>query len=755
MPTQGGGMEIIMKNKMLFNAISTLLAASIVSMSSIAVFAENTATDEQSNSEYSQTPLDDNTEIPSTVSVNISANYFENENNTYNIVFSSLDVLDNLKNFNFKVTLTDAELTIPTFGSDLKTGSYSIEAVGSNSATFKNGSSETLLSGKIVLCSINTSVLPTAENVAFTDFTAIDKDGNTVTFAPTLTVEEGPVVPELSEKEQTAYDAIVALPSISSLSFYEDGTLISVDSLKETVANTVDLYDNLSTAEKANVGEVLTYNMKSTEILTTLPPVVDAMCSVYDVLDLSLKLKDVEDTDIVNHKFIIDVYESIKDTISTENLPNPSNVYTEYEAALSLITSSATKIADKLSAMDYSDKIENVAKQTEVAKPSTKDKYYNEYLECLLTYANDLYADMEENCTDRYKDYMLQELNTKIANIKALQNNISSLPTFEVGNIIRARNYTITVTRKSAAGTTSKINVYVYNENDLKNPIDTSEQTFNASSTKVNITLNALKTKYPSNKNIVISLTYTLDDVTYNLGSQTVLCNKEMANPSPGSSPAVSVPSNDTTVEPTNPSGTVFPEVDDNEDDVKKPVTPEQKELFCDIANYTWASEAIEGLYYAGIINGMEEGVFNPSGNVTREQFCKMVVQLFNVLDYESVSAFNDVDTNAWYAPYISSAIKSGYVQGQSAEYFGVGESIMRQDMATILYRALGSQGKATVLSFNDNDKIADYAYDAIAEFVGLGIINGYEDGTFNPRGTATRAEAAKVIWGVYQIINK
>ena len=753
MPTQGGGMEIIMKNKMLFKAISTLLAASIVSMSSFAVFAENTTTDEQSNSEYSQTPLDDNPEIPSTVSVNISANYFKNENNTYNIVFSSLDVLDNLKNFNFKVTLTDAELTVPTFGSDLKTGSYSVEAVGSNSATFKNGSSETLLSGKIVLCSINTSVLPTTENVAFTDFTAVDKDGNTVTFAPTLTVKEGPVVPELSEKEQTAYDAIVALPSVSSLSFYEDGILISVDSLKENVANTVDLYDNLSTAEKANVGEVLTYNMKSTEILTTLPPVVDAMCNVYDVLDLSMKLKDVDDNDIVNHKFIIDVYESIKDNISTENLPNPSNVYTEYEAALSLFTSSAAKIADKLSAMDYSDKIENVAKQTEVAKPSTKDKYYNEYLECLLTYANDLYADMEENCTDRYKEYMLQELNTKIDSIKALQNNISSLPTFEVGDIIRARNYTITVTRKSVADTASKINVYVYNENDLKNPIDTSEQTYKASSLKFNITLTASKTKYPSNKNIVINLTYTLDGVTYNLGSQTVFCNKEMANPSSSvSSPAPS--GTDSANEPTNPSGTVFPEIEDD-DDVKKPVAPEQKELFNDISNYTWASEAIEGLYYAGIINGMEEGVFNPAGSVTRKQFCKMVVQLFNVLDYESVSAFNDVDTNAWYAPYISSAIKSGYVQGQSTEYFGVGESIMRQDMATILYRALGSQGKATVLSFNDNDKIADYAKDAIAEFVGLGIINGYEDGTFNPRGTATRAEAAKVIWGVYQIINK
>ena len=77
----------------------------------------------------------------------------------------------------------------------------------------------------------------------------------------------------------------------------------------------------------------------------------------------------------------------------------------------------------------------------------------------------------------------------------------------------------------------------------------------------------------------------------------------------------------------------------------------------------------------------------------------------------------------------------------------------MRQDMATILYRALGSRGKRAELSFSDNDSIAPYAKDAVAELVGLGIISGYEDGTFLPRGTATRAEAAKMIWGVYQLI--
>ena len=75
------------------------------------------------------------------------------------------------------------------------------------------------------------------------------------------------------------------------------------------------------------------------------------------------------------------------------------------------------------------------------------------------------------------------------------------------------------------------------------------------------------------------------------------------------------------------------------------------KELFGDISNYGWAKDAIEGLYYAGIVNGMEENVLNPGRccMVTREQFCKMVVQLFGALNYDETSArFNDVKDGAW-----------------------------------------------------------------------------------------------------------
>lgn len=756
-----------MLHKALFKATSALLSSSLIVTSGYAAFAlENTIFQLSENTqETTETPTESDNpsgetpEAPVTSSINISVNCFSTENNTYDLVVSSLDYLENLKDFNFKITVSDAEISNPEFGAELKTGAYIVEKVGSNSVNFKNGSAEKLLSGKLALCSMNVTALPTSESISFSDFTAVKEDGTVVTYTPVISIKEGPVVPTLSEKEQAVYDAISALPSLSSLSFYANSTLVSPETLKESVSAVVSSYNSLSSTEKSNVNEVLTYNMKGSEILTTLPPVINAMCNVFDVFILSEKLKGIEDTELVNYKFIIDVYDSIKGDISADGLANPSALYTEYEAALQLITSSAEKITAALAAMDYSEKIDNTARQLETAKPSTTDKYYDKYLSCLLTYANNLYKDMEANCTDKYVDYMLRDLDTKISAIEAMQNNIASLPQFEVGKVMRARNYSINITRTYTADTDADINISIYAEDDPDTVIDSKSATFKASEKTLKASLTATKKVYPADgKNIIVSITYKLDGITYNLGSQTVKCYKEQVNTSSSTMGAAnsssSSSSNDT---PSSSTGTVYPDIDDDDDDNndKNSSVSSDTELFSDIGNYSWASEAIEGLYYAGIINGMEEGIFNPAGNVTREQFCKMVVQLFNVLDYEeSIDTFIDVDPNGWYYPYICSSVKSGYVQGQSSEYFGIGESIMRQDMATILYRALGSQGKSTVLSFTDNEKIADYAKEAIAEFVGLGIINGYEDGSFKPRGTATRAEAAKVIWGVYQLLN-
>ncbi len=756
--------------KKLLKGISIFLAVSLMLMSGFTAFADETITtpgvDQTTPSDPAADTTDNTDNVIEPVSVSVSANYFKKADNDYEIIFSSLDVLDEYKSFNFTVTVTDGRITAQSFSPALKTGSYSFSVVGDNSVNFSNGSSDTYIGGKLTLCSVNTDVLPAADKISFTGFTATDKDGNTVTFEPTLTLEEGPVVPELSDEEADVYDKILALPEVSDLSFYDNGELIDINIIATQVEETVDAYNDLSQTEKNNVLEVLTYNMESAEGLTTLPPVIESMKDVYDVFVLSLILAPIEDSDIVNYQFITDVYDSIKDEISADGLPEGSTLSTEYTAAKTLVEGKETLITEAQAAMDYNSKIECIGKQLELSKGLTTDKYYNDYLDFILASAEALYDDIEENCDEdhpeyRYKRYMLEELNEVITDIQAVINKVTSLPEFEVKSMRLQSNYDITLTRDKDVAVAATVKIKVYEEEDPDNLIETKTATFKNGVKELKVTMFASKSKYPSaDKKIIIQVEYTVDGITYNLGSKTVTCLKQLAQaPSSGLSSAITgntSSKNDDDDDDNTSSGTIFPSIDDDDDDKSGNKSDKDEDLlFNDIENYDWAEEAIEGLYYAGIINGMEEGVFNPAGNVTREQFCKMVVQLFEVLDYsEFENKFNDVDPNAWYAPYINSAIKSGYVQGQSDDFFGIGESIMRQDMATILYRALGSQGEGIDITFTDKDSIASYAWDAISELCGLGILNGYEDGSFNPRGTATRAEAAKVIWGIYELLN-
>lgn len=175
---------------------------------------------------------------------------------------------------------------------------------------------------------------------------------------------------------------------------------------------------------------------------------------------------------------------------------------------------------------------------------------------------------------------------------------------------------------------------------------------------------------------------------------------------------------------------------------------------FADVAELTpWAAADINALAAAGIVNGVSATEFNPTANVTREQFVKMIVGALGLDIIDTTVTFNDVDAKAYYAPYVATAVQNGIVKGVSDEWFGVGENITREDMATIIYRALGLTG-TNLPAFADAADIAGYAQPAVAELATLGVITGYEDGTFAPKANATRAEAAVVINRVLTIVS-
>lgn len=176
-----------------------------------------------------------------------------------------------------------------------------------------------------------------------------------------------------------------------------------------------------------------------------------------------------------------------------------------------------------------------------------------------------------------------------------------------------------------------------------------------------------------------------------------------------------------------------------------------EKKSFKDIENVQWAKESIEALCEMGIVNGVDDENFEPQRNITRAEFLKMIIMAFEVKTGSLTDDFNDVSPDDWYYDYVIAGKNAGIVTGDENGNFNPNSNISRQDMSAMLYRCMLESGYSfddSAKAFNDDESINDYAHDAVSKLSGSGIVNGYDDNTFRPFGLATRAEAAKMIYG-------
>lgn len=178
-------------------------------------------------------------------------------------------------------------------------------------------------------------------------------------------------------------------------------------------------------------------------------------------------------------------------------------------------------------------------------------------------------------------------------------------------------------------------------------------------------------------------------------------------------------------------------------------------EIYSDLDGYDWAVDSVVALTEKGIISGDGNGTFRPADSITREEFCKLVVSAFGLTADSATAGFNDVDSGDWYADSVAIAAANGVVNGVADGVFGVGQSITREDMAVMLYRAytktVAEMTKTTDFEFDDDNSIADYAKEAVYAMKAAGVINGIDGANFAPKDTARRAEAAKMIYALIQ----
>ena len=171
---------------------------------------------------------------------------------------------------------------------------------------------------------------------------------------------------------------------------------------------------------------------------------------------------------------------------------------------------------------------------------------------------------------------------------------------------------------------------------------------------------------------------------------------------------------------------------------------------FIDVHPGDWFYDPVCFVYENGLMTGTSATTFEPNTSLSRA----MLVAVLHRLEgspQASGGDFTDVADGDWYAQAVNWAASVGVVNGFDDGTFQPNAAITREQMAAILrnyaaYKGLDVSASGSLSTFTDAASVSDWAKESVEWAVGSGLIGGYEDSTLRPQGTTTRAEVASVL---------
>lgn len=173
---------------------------------------------------------------------------------------------------------------------------------------------------------------------------------------------------------------------------------------------------------------------------------------------------------------------------------------------------------------------------------------------------------------------------------------------------------------------------------------------------------------------------------------------------------------------------------------------------FTDLDTSRYYHEPVDYMLKHDLMHGYGNGTFKPGDNITRAEFVQILFNMEGKPAAETESAFTDVTAGKWYYNAVVWAVENGIVNGVSADTFAPNKKITREQMAAILcryasYKGMDVSAEADLSGYTDAGDISRYAVASMQWAVGEGIIRGRTATTIAPKGNATRAEAATVLY--------
>ena len=187
-------------------------------------------------------------------------------------------------------------------------------------------------------------------------------------------------------------------------------------------------------------------------------------------------------------------------------------------------------------------------------------------------------------------------------------------------------------------------------------------------------------------------------------------------------------------------------------------------EMFTDVTK-NWAYPGIQYCVTHGIMGGMGNGTFAPTGTTTRAQIVQILYNLEGTPAVSGTTPFTDLTAN-WYKPAILWAYQNNVVAGTSPTTFDPDQPVTREQIAVILTQYMFNVLKmnrtwtpADLSAFPDGAQVSSWAKEAMQDAVALGLINGTKapDGKvyLDPQGSAARQQVATILMNFCQNVKK
>ena len=187
-------------------------------------------------------------------------------------------------------------------------------------------------------------------------------------------------------------------------------------------------------------------------------------------------------------------------------------------------------------------------------------------------------------------------------------------------------------------------------------------------------------------------------------------------------------------------------------------------QMFTDVTK-NWAYPGIQYCVTHGIMGGMGDGTFAPTGTTTRAQIVQILYNLEGTPAVSGTTPFTDLTAN-WYKPAILWAYQNNVVAGTSPTTFAPDQPVTREQIAVILTQYMFHVLKmertwtpADLSTFPDGANVSSWAKEAMQDAVALGLINGTKapDGKvyLDPQGSAARQQVATILMNFCQNVKK